>query len=375
MCWENNHATLGGAIYVSDTNPLIYCTPIAQFIVTYVPREECFFQIPGQSLFNVNLFFKNNSADDAGSVLYGGAIDICKLRLNPYFSSGDMFDMLFQYEDDTDNSTTSKISSEPLHLCVCKNNLPNCKGSRYYIIPYPVYPGELFQLSVSTVTVGQRRGTVFSTVRSTTGSIDSSPVYLLDYQYLQYTNNTCTKLYYTVFSLSRKVFIKLHPEGTPCSRYDDGPLYFSLTINQTCPPGFEISMSARSCVCESRLAKYTNSCNIPNGVGRITRESGTHFWAGYDNSSHKLILHSYCPFDYCVNDPKVFPLNNSDIQCTYNRSGFLCGHCTEGYSLVLGSNQCRRCTNSHLVLLVPFAVMGIALVFSLFVCKLTAHCS
>ena len=374
--WENNHATSGGAIYVSDINPLIYCIPIAKFIAAYLPREECFIQLPGQSLFNgiyVDLLFKNNSADVAGSVLYGGAIDNCKIHLSglePYFSSGDVFDLLFQYEAETDYSTTSRISSDPIHLCVCKNNLPDCKGSRYYNIPYPVYPGELFQLSVPTVTVGQRSGTVFSTVRSTTGSIDSHPVNLLDHQYLQYTN-TCTKLYYTVFTLSQKVFIKLHPEGSPCSKYDYGPLYFSLTINQTCPPGFEISMSARSCVCEPRLAKYTNQCNITNGVGRITRESGTHFWAGYDNSSHKLILHPYCPFDYCVNAPKVFPLNNTDIQCTYNRSGFLCGHCKEGYSLVLGSNQCRRCTNSHLVLLIPFAVMGIVLVFSLFVCKLT----
>ena len=43
VCWENNHATLGGAIYVSDINPLIYCTPIAPYIAAYVPREECFF--------------------------------------------------------------------------------------------------------------------------------------------------------------------------------------------------------------------------------------------------------------------------------------------------------------------------------------------
>ena len=377
VCWVNNHATLGGAIYVSDTNPLIYCTQIAQYIAAYVPREECFFQLPGQNLFNgidVNLFFKNNSADDAGSVLYGGAIDNCKIHLiglDPHFSSGHVFDMLFQYEADTDYSATSKISSDPIHLCVCNNNLPDCRGSRYYNIPYPVYPGELFQLSVPTVTVGQRRGTVFSTVRSTTASIDSRPVNLLDYQYLQYTNNTCTKLYYTVFSLSRKVFIKLHPEGSPCSKYDDGPLYFSLTINQTCPPGFNISELARSCVCESRLEQYTNHCNITDGVGQITRDSNKQFWVGYDNSSHKLILHPYCPFDYCVNDAKTFPLNNTDIQCTYNRSGLLCGRCKEGYGLVLGTHQCKRCTNSHLALLIPFALMGVALVFLLLVCKLT----
>ena len=77
VCWENNHATFGGAIYVLDVNTLAYCTPIAQF----VPREECFFQLPGQNLssIDVKLVFKNNSADDAGSVLYGGAIDNCKL--------------------------------------------------------------------------------------------------------------------------------------------------------------------------------------------------------------------------------------------------------------------------------------------------------
>ena len=67
----------------------------------------------------------------------------------------------------------------------------------------------------------------------------------------------------------------------------------------------------------------------------------------------------------------VFPLNNTDIQCEYNRSGLLCGCCKEGYSLVLGTHQCRKCTNSYLGLLIPFALMGVVLVFLLLVCKLT----
>ena len=67
----------------------------------------------------------------------------------------------------------------------------------------------------------------------------------------------------------------------------------------------------------------------------------------------------------------VFALNDTDLQCAYNRSGLLCGHCKEGYSLILGSHQCRKCTNSHLALLIPFALMGVVLVFLLLVCKLT----
>ena len=72
--WDNNRAFLGGAIYVFDTNVLSYCSSVA----TYVPKKECSFQLPGQNLSNgidVQLIFKNNSADVAGSVLYGGAIE------------------------------------------------------------------------------------------------------------------------------------------------------------------------------------------------------------------------------------------------------------------------------------------------------------
>ena len=37
--WENNHASLGGAIYVQDASPISYCT----LVVPYVPKEELMF--------------------------------------------------------------------------------------------------------------------------------------------------------------------------------------------------------------------------------------------------------------------------------------------------------------------------------------------
>ena len=361
--WENNHANFGGAIYVYDTIPVSYCDSTA----SYVPK--CFFQLPGQNLSNdvdVQLVFKNNSADAAGSVLYGGVIDNCKLTgVDSAHSSGEVFKMLVHIEGDNTNST---ISSVPIHICTCKNNFPDCSNYHYHDVhvyfPRTVYPGETFQVSV--VAVGQRDGTVRSRVISTVENND-----LLDSQYwLQQANETCTMLNYRVFSLSQRVKIKLHPEGSPCSTYYD-KLQVTVTLNQTCPPGFDISESARACVCEQRLAHYTNKCNITNGLGQITRDSGQQFWVGFDNQSDGLILHPRCPFDYCANDKVVFPLNNTDMQCAYNRSGLLCGACKKGYSLMLGTSHCRQCTNSHLVLLIAFAVMGVALVFLLFVCKLT----
>ena len=139
--WENNHANVGGAIYVRDASPISECALIS----TLVPKEECFFQLPGQNMsngINVQLVFKNNSADVAGSMLYGGAIDHCKLTGLDSYNSGEVFDMIVQNNDTDYNTTSTNISSDPLQICLCGNNHPNC--SKY--VPHTVYPGEAFQV-------------------------------------------------------------------------------------------------------------------------------------------------------------------------------------------------------------------------------------
>ena len=168
--------------------------------------------------------------------------------------------------------------------------------------------------------------------------------------------------------------IDLHADGSPCSVVvDTNTLYVTVNLNQTCPPGFNLSEMEESCVCEPRLAQYTgeHKCTITNRVENIRRDSGKQFWVGYDDQSHGLILNPLCPLDYCVSNAVNFSLSNTDMQCAYNRSGLLCGACKEGYSLLLGTSHCKQCTNSHLALLIPFAVMGVALVLLLLVCKLT----
>jgi len=358
--WESNHAQFGGAIFVDDgSKSLVYCTQLD----THTIKDNCFFQLPGQNLSNgidAQFVFKDNSAD-AGSVLYGGAIDYCKLTgLEPY-SSGEVFDMLVHIDN---SNTNSSISSEPFHVCPCENNHPDCSKSHQ---SYTVHPGEMFQISV--VTVGQRNGIVAATVGGhflqSTGNVGN----LHPLQYLQTTFNVCTILNYTVFSLLESVDLQLYADG-PCSTFSN-VLNLILFIGQTCPSGFNLSAIERSCVCNQRLTKYTNHCDITSGLGQIERNSNDHFWVGYDIESDALILHPHCPFDYCVSHRVDFPLNNTDLQCAYNRSGLLCGACKKGYSLVLGTSQCKQCTNIHFVLLIPFALMGLALIFFLLVSKLT----
>ena len=270
------------------------------------------------------------------------------------------------HSNDTDCHTTSNISSVPLRICPCENNLPDCRD--VWSFPHPVYLGETFQVPVAAV--GQRNGTVADRVNSRT----YDPAHLSDSQHLQQANNTCTTLNYTVLSTFWiNVEIGLYAESSPCSFLGDtNTLDIYINMFDTCPLGFNISESEESCVCEPRLAHYTNSCTITNGVGQITREADQQFWVGYDDQSRKLIFHPHCLYNYCVNHSVTFPLNETDKQCVNSRTKRLCGACRKGYSLVLGTSRCMNCTNNyHLALLIPFAGMGVALVFLLLVCKLT----
>ena len=64
-------------------------------------------------------------------------------------------------------------------------------------------------------------------------------------------------------------------------------------------------------------------------------------------------------------------LEDPDDQCQYNRSGTLCGNCQDSFSLTLGTSQCLQCSNLYLVLIVPFALVGVALVAVLILCNFT----
>ena len=169
-------------------------------------------------------------------MLYGGAIDHCKLThgLDSY-SSGEVFDMIV-HNNDTYYNTTSNISTDPIQICPCENNLPDC--TKHQVL-HTAYPGETFQVSV--VAVGQRNGTVSSEVIS---NIDQSvnPGHLAESQHLQKTKNTCTKLKYTIFSSSQFVRMGLYAENSPRSSYSGYTLIILVKLNQTCPPGL-ISLS------------------------------------------------------------------------------------------------------------------------------------
>ena len=88
-----------------------------------------------------------------------------------------------------------------------------------------------------------------------------------------------------------------------------------------------------------------------------------------------VVYHSHCPLDYCsTGETYVLTTENSlaqDEQCSFNRTGVLCGSCSAGLSSVLGSSACHPCSTNWLLLLIPFASLGIIMVVGLTLLNIT----
>ena len=359
--FTNNRAKVGGAIIVYDLSPLEYC---AADVGAACLIEDCFFQISGEnaSLDRGLMVFEGNVAEKAGSVLYGGSIDRCRLEGYPEANSGQVFDMIADYSKQPE--TLSVITSDPFRVCLCNNSQP-CTVDTDTFSVY-AYPGQKIPLTVAAV--GQRNGTRFATINAITNPSNPTNKSTLGmFEDRQDIDGNCTEIHYTFFSNKSNIYLELYVEGS-CSSLDGSVNRLFVPVHlYSCPAAFTLSTQTSGCICEKRLQKYTNSCDINNQ----TIERNGDFWVGYDSQLKGLILHPHCPFDYCQTKSINFTLNETDKQCRYNRTGLLCGACPSNQSLVLGSSRCLSCSDTYLPLLLPFSVMGLALVSFILLFRLT----
>ena len=91
----------------------------------------------------------------------------------------------------------------------------------------------------------------------------------------------------------------------------------------------------------------------------------------------RLSMHTKCHYivhlAYCLPESSHLKLSNPDSQCQFNRTGVLCGKCKPGLSVVLGTPQCKLCSDIYLLLLIPVVISGIVLVVSFYVFDLTVR--
>ena len=173
----------------------------------------------------------------------------------------------------------------------------------------------------------------------------------------------CNQYNYTVWSDKTECELYLSAEGIP-------EIFYVKLL--PCPVGFSLQSHLQGCHCNPVLDSdviSVTTCRLADGT--ILRPAMSWISADTVNGSHRYYVSSQCPFDYCLPYSSYLNLSTPDMQCQFNRSGVLCGHCQEGLSAVFGSSQCKKCSNIYLFIIIPIAIAGIVLVMMLFVLKLT----
>ena len=384
ITFTNNFAQKkGGAIEVASNNPLRHCIEAP---CGFLIESDCFFQIQTErwytfttnvteipELHNVRIYYHNNTALEAGAMLYGGSVDSCSLSLiNPQIAnllqlyvcpnSGEVYNYITSVDEQSQD-----ISSDPLYICSCEGGEPDCSASS---VTRSVYPGGTIEVAI--IAYGQRSGPTPAVVQIIT---PGDEITIKETEKTQNITKRCTSLDYTVQTRIEGSDYEMTLYVGPCAAKErtvsSGPtnvITVLVTIFE-CPPGFELSDYEPLCKCAQRLERYTNTCRIADR--KIERT--TEFWVGYapDNMSDGLILHPHCPFDYCTSEEMYMAIDDSDEQCSNNRTGLLCGKCTQNFSLALSTNRCLQCSDDYLWLIVAFTLAGVALVLLLLVLRLT----
>ena len=377
--FRNNSAPFGGAMHLTG-NSIIYVRPNTEVILDGNSARKrggaiyltggsdvafffnCQIQIfdptfTEESKLNITMQFVNNTAIEAGDALYGGRIDLCYplapsslLYMNDSLVGTVIFDTITNFTHQ--RLSNSLIASDAFKICFCFQGVHNCSVKNMNVSKFP---GENFDISV--IGLGQRDGAVPAVVQLE--QLGSNNVNI------ENTDSSCTNASYKVLSNKTTEHLRLSVDNI---RVRTNSLLVTVNLlSCNTHVGFSFDSERGVCDCDERLKERNMECDINNRV--IRRQPP--YWLG--NYSNHLLLHDNCPYDYCKTTSVQIVMSEPNIsdQCAFDRYGILCGSCRQGLSQVFGTSRCLECSNIHLLLIIPFALAGIALVAFLFVFNLT----
>ena len=385
LVFQANSANYGGAVYIADDTNSAMCASTSHSRPSAL--TECSIQVlalySGKVkkilLKHVNL--SENRAYTVGSNVYGGLLDRC--TVSPFAEIYRQKNVT-QHRDGASYlklistiSKTSTIHSHPVQVCFCRNGQPDYELK---IINIMVKKGETFV--VSLVAVDHVNHTVNATIQSV---LSSNLGGLGEDQTSQNTTEFCTNLSFSVFSPHESEQLTLFANG-PCKNAELSLGRINITfLPCTCPVGFEADTRESTkctCRCDFKLRDFITECHQQSRT--LIREGN--FWiSNYNSTSTNLsgynyLIYPHCPLDYCQPSTKKVYIdlnteNGSDAQCNFNRTGTLCGRCSPGLTLSLGSSRCIQCPSIwpllFVVILIAAILAGIVLVSALLFLNLT----
>ena len=252
----------------------------------------------------------------------------------------------------------------PLSVCPCSDSSSNCYSPNLNSI----YPGQTLHVSLIVRKENLKQQNPSTTLMVANTQEDDCSI-IESYQLSQtHLSHGCNNYSYTLWPS--------HKHITECKLFvglNGVPEMFFVGIKH-CPKGFIPQSSKKACDCDPALNNIyfsVTSCNLDQQT--IVRPANSWIFCDTFNNSCNYVISPHCPLHYCLPYSSNLLLATTDMQCQFKRSGTLCGHCQEGFSVVFGSSQCRRCSSLYLFIIVPIAIAGVLLVVALFIFNITVN--
>ena len=401
--FTHNHAPHGGGIFVDGTSQMLLMngtwlmlsrntatftgggmfvahisSQLRNILHKRVQPNFCFFDLVGANghpvrnitagaHLNVSVTLSDNSASISASSLFVSSMSPCMHLgiLQKAAKKFEVFSEVFKLPSYTDER---EISSLPTKLCSCNSSgLDNCILSEEE--PVQVFPGQrldlwLMVVGEADIALSGDITLLISTVSFQNNMFQSGGTVLLRHN-KRFTNE-CNKItipedsmatitagdYFIVFSLPTM-------ENTP---FEDSKLNLmasmDITVLNRCPHGYNIinKSSCSLCECHSILQNSHIICYF----NTLSFGLPPRYWIGAGTDNTSLLFSDSCLPSYCrdtYTSKEVF-LSNLTQQCLHGRVGTLCGECPEGQSVVLGSYNCKECSNYGILVAVVYLVAG-----------------
>ena len=325
VTFENNQARRkGGAIYVKSSGP-----PRVSFETTELQSSACFLRYYNDRIkpnsWKTKILFKNNSAPIAnGNSIYASTLQYCRSPGEKCRNSSALSWNVIEYEDNVGHQP--EIVTNAVEITV--------NPSLWKASPYIPFSPDVYMLDEKGQSV---YGSVKVDVMGYNSNVSLDPpnsIFLI--------RNKLSRI-----RLTGKVNSEYSVQLLTTSGQMVDTIKYNATLNR-CPAGFRDVMG--KCVCMADEHNDVVHC-LENGTVYVLR--GVY---GFVNNKTGLLETVTCPPHYCacssVLEDYVCELNLKN-QCAKKRTGLLCSQCEEGLSVVLGSEQCKKCSNHWLFMLIP----------------------
>ena len=367
IAFRNNTATAkGGAIYTHIRSDNIHSVDEVCFlhfkdlnVPTCLPEQTC----PHITDLGIHIRFSGNKAP-LGSIIFGSTLKNCPWAVNlktsdsplTFLSQSGVIDL----GSDLPNGS-SQVSTPPAFL-----NIINKADT------YKFMPGEAFLLMIEAQDEFHQR-----VPAAITSTIPIVPVN-------QSASQHCVRDQRVILGKSGYWYLNVKDGSTPIVVYGnendrvsvviyavDSFAGVNLTVHlHLCDRLLEHNSTTFSCTCSESLKAFNITCeSTENGY---TLSTPNYIWIGRNDVGDSIVV-GKCIYDYCIPGDKKVNFSNYDSQCAmgYNRKGLLCSTCEDGYSVIFGSNRCKKCSNKFISLILAFGAAGILLILLISIFNIT----